>query len=116
MRDYGEFARNAVRVWMRQVMADRNWSANEWAAMAGTSPTNITRVLAPTSKIVPSIDTIGKLAAVAQSQPAMYPGANLGQNKPVVNFCPSCGFDLRSVTPQPQQEVQGGPHPRPLRA
>ena len=102
MRDYGEFARNAVRVWMRSVMADRNWSANEWATAAGTSPTNITRVLAPNSSIVPSIDTIGKLAQVAGSQPALYPTANQDNAKQALNYCPGCGADLRQVKrPEP---------------
>lgn len=101
MRDYGEWSRNAVRVWMREVMAARNWSANEWAGMAGTSPTNITRLLSPTSKCVPSIDTISKLAMVAQSQPPLYPGAKIGERDALANFCPSCGYDLRGVTQPP---------------
>lgn len=104
MRDYGEWARNSVRVWMREVMAARNWSANEWATMAHTSPTNITRMLSPTSKTVPSIDTISKLAMIAQSQPQLYPGAKSGIVEVLANFCPSCGYDLRAVTQPPRAE------------
>ena len=101
MRDYGEWARNSVRVWMRSVMAERDWSANEWAVQAGTSPTNITRLLAPTGKTVPSIDTISKLAMVAGSQPALYPGETIRQKaSDLANFCPQCGYDLRNITPQ----------------
>jgi hypothetical protein len=111
VRDYGEFARNAVRVWMREVMAERNWSANEWATMAGTSPTNITRVLSPTSKVIPSIDTIGKLAAVANSQPALYPGAKRDRGGVAINFCPSCGQDLKAVTPPPGEAAPVVPLP-----
>jgi hypothetical protein len=61
--------RNAVRVWMRQVMAERQWTAAHWAKLANTSPTNITRFLSPGCRIVPSADTISKLAHVAGSQP-----------------------------------------------
>lgn len=106
MRDYGEYARNAVRVWLRQVMEEKNWSANEWGIMAKTSPTNITRMLSPTAKSVPSIDTIAKLAMVAGSQPNLLPGRPVEQSPPC-NFCPDCGFDLRAVTrpPQPKRKA-----------
>lgn len=69
--------RNAVRVWMRQVMAERQWTAAHWAKLANTSPTNITRFLSPGCRIVPSADTISKLAQAAGSQPNLgfVPGA-----------------------------------------
>lgn len=98
MRDYGDWARNAVRVWMRQVLEDKGWSANEWATHAGTSPTNITRLLSPLGKTVPSVDTISKLAMVAGSQPPLYPGEAMRQQAADhANFCPECGYDLRQV-------------------
>lgn len=100
MRDYGEYARNAVRVWLRQVMEEKNWSANEWGLMAKTSPTNITRMLSPTAKSVPSVDTICKLAMVAGSQPNLLPGRPAEQSAPC-NYCPDCGYDLRRVTQPP---------------
>lgn len=73
----GDSARNAVRVWMRQVMSERQWSAAHWAKLANTSSTNITRFLSPGCRIVPSADTISKLAHVAGSQPNLgfVPGA-----------------------------------------
>jgi SOS-response transcriptional repressor LexA len=73
----GDSARNAVRVWMRQVMAERQWSAAHWAKLANTTPTNITRFLSPGCRIVPSSDTISKLAQAAGSQPNLgfVPGA-----------------------------------------
>lgn len=57
-------------------MQQKGWSANEWAVKSGTSPTNITRFLAPTSTIMPSGATIAKLARTAGSQPklSMYQG------------------------------------------
>lgn len=58
----------AIRVWMRQVMDQKNWSANQWASLAGTSPTNITRFLKDGNHI-PSSRTISKLAYVAGSSP-----------------------------------------------
>jgi hypothetical protein len=64
-------ARRAIKVWMREVMAAKGWSANEWAKRAGTSPTNITRVLSPTSGIIPSGATISKLSRAAGSQPKL---------------------------------------------
>lgn len=105
MRDYAEYGRNAVRVWMRQVMDEKGWTANEWAVSARTSPTNITRLLAPNSKVVPSIDTISKLASVARSQPNLILGGQTGErtnDAPPCNFCPDCGYDLRQVTPLPR--------------
>lgn len=62
-------SRNAIKIWLRETMQRKGWSANHWATLAGTSPTNITRFLAPDCKIVPSSDTIAKLAAVAGTQP-----------------------------------------------
>lgn len=107
MRDYGEWARNSVRVWMRQVLEEHGWSANEWALQAGTSPTNITRMLSPISKTVPSIDTISKLAMVAGSQPALYPGEAIKRSAADhANYCPQCGYDLRGVTQPPATQVR----------
>ncbi len=34
-----------IRAWMRTVMDNRGWSAEHWARVAGTSPTNVTRFL-----------------------------------------------------------------------
>lgn len=61
--------RNAVRVWMREVLDRHEWSAAEWAHRAGTTPTNITRVLDPSSTIIPSAVVLSRLAKVAGTQP-----------------------------------------------
>lgn len=66
-------ARRAIKVWMRDVMTQKNWTASQWARRAGTSPTNITRFLSPTSSIMPSGNTIAKLARAAGSQPKLNP-------------------------------------------
>ena len=63
-----DFEVKAIRVWMRSIMDTKDWSANKWATLSGTSPTNITRFLNG-SKFVPSSKTIAKLAAVAGSSP-----------------------------------------------
>ena len=63
--------RRRVVNWMRSVMVARDWSAEEWARRAETSPTNITRLLAsPKGASLPTTETLGKLAVVAGSQPA----------------------------------------------
>lgn len=72
-----ESTRKAIKVWMRDVMLAKNWSASEWARRAGTSPTNITRFLSPTSDIMPSSSTISKLSRVAGSQPKLNALADL---------------------------------------
>lgn len=64
-----EIERRTIRVWMRQVMNEKKFSANQWATLAGTSPTNITRFLNSDSKFLPSARTLAKLAKVAGSSP-----------------------------------------------
>lgn len=67
MEDYES---KAIRVWMRSIMQQREWSANKWGTLAGTSPTNITRFLNG-GKFVPSSKTIAKLSSVAGSAPSL---------------------------------------------
>jgi len=64
-----EIERRTIRVWMRQVMSEKHMSANHWATLAGTSPTNITRFLNSDSKFLPSARTLAKLAKIAGSSP-----------------------------------------------
>ena len=68
---------------MRDVMQQKGWSANEWATKSGTSSTNITRFLSPTSEIMPSGATIAKLARTAGSQPKL----NLYSELRAANAC-----------------------------
>lgn len=70
-------AHRAVRVWMREVMKIKGWTAAEWARRAGTSPTNITRVLSPAGRIIPKASTISLLAAAAGTQPQLTGLANM---------------------------------------
>lgn len=65
-----DFEAKAIRVWMREVMANREWSANRWATLAGTSATNITRFLNG-GKFLPSSKTLAKLSYVAGSSPQL---------------------------------------------
>jgi len=71
-----DYEAKAIRVWMRSVMHQRQWSANKWATLAGTSPTNITRFLNG-GKFVPSSKTIGKLSYIAGSAPQLSQNATL---------------------------------------
>lgn len=57
-------AADYLRRWMQEIMADREWNAEEWAKAAQTSPTNITRFVKGSDHI-PSYATLLKLAAVA---------------------------------------------------
>ena len=70
-----EIERRTIRVWMRQVMSEKQMSANHWATLAGTSPTNITRFLNSNSKFLPSARTLAKLAKVAGSSPQLLNSA-----------------------------------------
>lgn len=65
----GAASRNAIKIWMRETMDKKGWSANRWATLAGTSPTNITRFLSPSCDMMPTSVTLAKLAAVAGTQP-----------------------------------------------
>jgi len=73
-----DYEAKAIRVWMRSVMHQREWSANKWATMAGTSPTNITRFLNG-GKFIPSSKTIGKLSYIAGSAPSAITKRNIGR-------------------------------------
>lgn len=107
-------ARNAVRTWMRQVLADKGWSANEWAIAAKTSPTNITRMLTGMSETIPSFETIFKLARVAGSQPSFKVMGTVDAPPQTEHpkFCPQCGYDLALATRRPHAER----HPHSPRA
>jgi hypothetical protein len=98
-------ARNFVRVWMRAVLQDKGWTANEWAVAADTSPTNITRMINGDGS-VPTVETIVKLARIARSQPNLI-GASEVEAPPETqhpNFCPACGEDLRPATRLPPRK------------
>ena len=58
-----------ISQWMKTVMAQKRMSANQWASMAGTSATNITRFLNSNCGFIPSAKTIAKLTSVAGSSP-----------------------------------------------
>ncbi|QJE72852.1 XRE family transcriptional regulator [Aerophototrophica crusticola] len=62
--------RKALSGWMRDVMAERRWTAAAWARLAEVTPTNITRFLKdPATASLPSADTIGRLALAAGREP-----------------------------------------------
>jgi len=53
-----------LRTWMRGIMNEHHWTAQQWAREAGTTPTNITRFVKGSSHI-PSYVTLVKLAHAA---------------------------------------------------
>ena len=94
MEDYES---KAIRVWMRSVMQTREWSANKWATMAGTSPTNITRFLNG-GKFVPSSKTIGKLSHIAGSAPQLSQNATLDAASRTITLKDHLEKDIGQVT------------------
>jgi transcriptional regulator with XRE-family HTH domain len=62
--------RKRLSVWMRAVLAERKWSAEEWAAQAQTSATNITRLLSGGNSM-PTAETLARLARAAGSEPSL---------------------------------------------
>lgn len=77
-------AASYLRHWMKQVMHDKEWNAQEWAVKAGTSPTNITRFLKGSDHI-PSYQTLVKLAGVA-GVAIPTPGMTLAEFAPKVRM------------------------------
>lgn len=73
--------RRSIKVWMRDVMTSKGWTASAWARKAGTSATNITRFLQPTAQVLPSSDTLAKLARAAGSQPRLGTLADLNATR-----------------------------------
>jgi len=61
-----------IAAWMQEVMDRNNWSAEEWARAAATSPTNITRFLSKRD-YVPSGRVLDELANAARSRPPLGP-------------------------------------------
>lgn len=64
-----QIARAAIRRWVRMVLHEQGWSAEEWAKRASTSATNITRILALEEFSLPNTDTLARLVRAAGSQP-----------------------------------------------
>ena len=60
--DFGE----TVRKWLRSTMETYGLNANQWAKMAGVSPTTITRALNPGVPFVNSAKTLSKLAGALE--------------------------------------------------
>lgn len=107
MQESSDMARRVVRAWMRSVLETKGWSANEWAKAAGTTPTNITRMLGPKGAL-PNVDTLVKLARIARSQPNFLVFGEVDAPPEVErpNFCPSCGEDLRPLIQRPRAARQ----------
>jgi transcriptional regulator with XRE-family HTH domain len=86
-----EIERRTIRVWMREVMQQKRLTANSWATLAGTSPTNITRFLNTDSKFMPSVRTLAKLAKIAGSSPQLLNKATETKHKiPVIDYKGKC--------------------------
>lgn len=86
-----EIERRTIRVWMREVMQQKRLTANSWATLAGTSPTNITRFLNSDSKFLPSARTLAKLSKIAGSSPQLLNKSAATEHKiPVIDYKGKC--------------------------
>lgn len=56
-----------VAAWMRRVMDQKGWKAEEWAKRAKIAPTNISRAVKDDCKSITSVRTLDKLAKAANS-------------------------------------------------
>lgn len=99
---------DVVRAWMRRVMDDKGWSAERWARIADTSPTNITRFLRG-ARHLPSARTLSKLAAVAGSAP------ELGRDRlRVITLQKTVSVFLQSQVVMLTRGDRGAPEPKPI--
>ena len=64
----------AIVAWMRQVMDDKGWNPETWAAQAEISPTSITRAMKPDFPYVTKRQTIVSLADAAGVAPPPIAG------------------------------------------
>jgi len=55
-----------IAAWMRRVMQQKDWSAQEWAKQSGVTPTNISRAVRDDYESITSIRTLDKLARAAR--------------------------------------------------
>ena len=101
MEDYES---KAIRVWMREVMTNREWSANKWATKAGTSPSNITRFING-SKFTPSSKTLAKLIYVAGSSPVLSRASEI--NRENSRMIPVLFFDQTSAGTMSVYDLKG---------
>ena len=81
-----------LMLWMQSTMKDLNISANKWASLAKTSPTNITRFL-KNGEFIPSYKTISKLSSVGGVVP--YKGNVSVSNNQSINSIDSNGNKLQ---------------------
>ena len=58
-------ARDELRTWLRRVLAERGWTAEQWARHADLAPTTLTRFLNKEGHWILSFKTVRKLADAA---------------------------------------------------
>lgn len=65
-RGYSDAYRKQLRLWMRDIMRRKGWSAERWARQAGVAGTTITRFLnTEDPQRTPNTSTLAKLASAA---------------------------------------------------
>ena len=95
-----------IRQWMQSVLNATGWSAAEWARRAGTSPSNVTRLLARDEASIPRIETLLKLTAIIPAEADVEPlpflrGAGAADIVPTAALSPPSvadGIEIHSVS------------------
>ena len=102
-----------IRMWMQEVLDSKGWTASYWARQAGTSATNITRVLDTKSTIMPTAKTVALLAQAAGSQPQLtgWSADPDDHRLPVYDWASMAGAARRKVgsvlSPLPSRSAYG---------
>jgi len=104
--------RENLRAWMRRVLAEKGWTAKDWAGRANTSPSNITRFLKSGDAHMPTMRTLTKLSAAAGTSPVVFKeeaATRAGESLQVVTKKrqTSGDVDLRQVVKGPIVEGPG---------
>ena len=63
----------SCRAWVRRVLESKGWTAADWGRAADMNASSISRILDPKIKIVPSSETLARMAWAAGSQPDLLP-------------------------------------------
>lgn len=89
-------AAQQIREWMALTLAEKGWTARQWALAAKVSPSTIQRALKPTYEFVTSSKTLDALARAANVTPpnVASTGKPVGANLPILDTVQAGAFLL----------------------
>tara|TARA_R100000700_G_scaffold8515_1_gene12420 strand:+ start:1781 stop:2374 length:594 start_codon:yes stop_codon:yes gene_type:complete len=93
-----------VAQWMESVLKMNNWTAQDWAKKAQTSPTNITRFLSKRAHL-PNSATIFSLAEAAKSNPNVFSNDQYCVSIPIVTAKDKNMAEVRKLMPHGSYNV-----------